>query len=243
MIYLINSCFLMIIKILNKFERGYYLKKRMISSEKILEKNYELNSKFSFIQVGANDGVSFDFLYDFVIKRDTSGVVVEPVKEYYEELKVNYSNFSKIIAVNKAVHPTEKQVSIYKINEKAKGKYPDWVKGIASLDVNHHKKTNIESADIIQNFVDADTLTNIIAENFKGFQIDYFQIDTEGFDYEILKMINFKRYKPLMIKYESVNLSLLEKEYAIALLKRTGYHVFNELGDTIGIDLRKIKIV
>ena len=56
-------------------------------------------------------------------------------------------------------------------------------------------------------------------------------------------MINFKQYKPLMIKYESVNLNLIEKEDAIALLKKSGYYIFNELGDTIAINLRKIKLV
>lgn len=242
MIYLINYVFLNLIKVLNKFGRGLVFKKKILSSQNILVNNFKINSSFSFIQVGANDGVSFDFLYEFVTKRKSSGLVIEPVKEYFAELLVNYLSFQNIIPVNKAVHPTDKQVVVYKINENVKNKYPDWVKGIASLDANHHKKTNIESTDIIATTVDADTLENIIAENFTGGQVDYFQIDTEGFDYEILKMINFKKNRPLMIKYESVNLGLLEKDYAMALLKKAGYYVFIEHGDTIGIDLTKIKI-
>lgn len=242
MIYLRNRLFLALINLLNKFKRGLYFKKKILSTQLILEKNFKINSTFNFIQVGANDGVSFDFLYDFVIKRNSSGLVIEPVPEYFKELKANYFEFPNIIPVNKAIHPTAKEIIIYKIDENAKEIYPDWVKGIASLDANHHKKNNIKTDDIVESTVKADTLINIIKQNFKNNSTDYFQIDTEGFDYEILKMINFQINKPSIVKYESVNLSDLEKNNSISLLIENGYYIFNEKGDTIGVDLRKIKI-
>jgi FkbM family methyltransferase len=243
MIYLINYCFLNIVRILNKFGRGISLRKRIFSSQKILEVNFKTDSKFNFIQVGANDGVSFDFLYDFVTKRNSSGIVVEPIQEYFEELVINYKNFPQIIKINKAIHPIDKKIIIYRISHNAMKKYPDWVKGIASLDPKHHLKTNIETKDIIQENVEADSLMNIIIENIKVNQIDYFQIDTEGFDFEVIKGMDFKCFKPLMIKYESVNLSKEDKKDLKLLLKDNGYYLFDEKGDSVAVNLKKIKLI
>lgn len=242
MIYLKNLLLLILIKTSNKFGRGFYLKKRIFSSQNILENNFPEKSFFNFIQVGANDGISFDFLYDFIIKRDSKGVVVEPVKEYFDELIQNYEDCPKIIKINKAVHSLQKSVVISRISPKAVEKYPDWVKGIASLDANHHKKTGIDSGDIVEEVVNADNLMNIVNQNMVNKNIDYFQVDTEGFDYEVLKMIDFDIIKPKIIKYEYVNLNIEDQKALLLLLNNNGYFMFNEFGDTVGVDLKKIKL-
>lgn len=242
MIYFFNKVYLIKLRIINKLRRMLHKNSILLSSKKTLNTNFKANSRFSFIQIGANDGISFDFLYDFVIKRKTEGIAIEPVLEYYTDLVENYKNYPEIIKVNKAVHPIEKKAFIYKINPTAKHKYPDWVKGIASFDPEHHKKTNIATNDIIAEEVLADTLMNIVQDNYGQNYVDYLQIDTEGFDYEVLKMIDFSFFKPLIIKYESINLKEEVKKDSILLLLNQGYYVFNELGDTIAVNLKKIKI-
>jgi FkbM family methyltransferase len=242
MIYLKNWLILILIKISNKFGRGLYLKKRIFSSQAILEKNFPKNKNFNFIQIGANDGVSFDFLNEFVIKRNSEGIVVEPVKEYFNELTQNYKDYPKIIKINKAVHPLLKRVAINRISPNAVEKYPDWVKGIASLDAKHHKKTGIDSCDIVEEIVKADNLMNIVNQNVINKKIDYFQVDTEGFDYEVIKMIDFNVIKPNIIKYESVHLNDQDRNALKLLLNEHGYFLFKESGDCVSIDLKKIKI-
>ena len=170
------------------------------------------------------------------------GLVIEPVKEYFDELVENYKDYPEIIKVNKALHASEKNIEIYKISPNSVNKYPDWVKGIASLDAEHHKKTNIDSKDIINETVLADTLMNIINQNPINQKIDYFQVDTEGFDYEVIKMIDFECIKPKKIKYESINLKEDEKNNLELLLENQGYFVFTEFGDSIAIKLNKIKL-
>lgn len=242
MIYIINYLVILIIKISNKFGRGLILKKRIFSSQYILERNFPENKNFNFIQVGANDGVSFDFLYEFVIKRKSQGVVIEPVFDYFKELETNYKNFPKIIKINKAVHPFEKEIVINKIAPNASAKYPDWVKGIASIDSEHHLKTGIDSRDIIKEIVKADSLMNILLKNSLILNVDYIQIDTEGFDFEVVKMIDFNVIKPKMIKYESVNLSKEDQYKLIVILEKNGFYLFQESGDSIGVNLSKIKL-
>lgn len=240
--YLLNRLLIFVTKILGKFKRGRQLKRNIFSSQRVLESNFQRDKEFSFIQVGANDGVSFDFLYDFITVRNSKGVVIEPVMEYFKELVNNYQNFPNIIKINKAVHPCEKEILINRIDPKAVDNYPDWVKGIASLDFEHHKKTGINSDDIIKEIVKADSLMNIITQNFKHGKIDYLQVDTEGFDYEVVKMIDFKKLKPSIIKYEYVNLLAEDQNSLLNLLKNEGYYTFNEFGDTIAMNLNKIKL-
>ncbi len=52
--------------------------------EEILNNNFPVKAPFSFIQIGANDGVSFDSLYDMVLQRKSKGVVVEPLSDYFQ---------------------------------------------------------------------------------------------------------------------------------------------------------------
>jgi FkbM family methyltransferase len=237
-----NYLLILIIRISNKFGRGLILYKKTFSSQCILERNFPENWDFNFIQVGANDGISFDFLYSFVIKRKTTGVVIEPVLDYFKELENNYKDFPKIIKINKAVHPFKNEIVINKISPKAIVKYPDWVRGIASIDFKHHLKTGIDSRDIIQEIVKASTLMDIIRPNFKVVKLDYFQIDTEGFDYEVIKMIDFETIKPDIIKYESVHLNHEDKEKLKILLKGKGFYLFQEIGDTVGVNISKVKL-
>ena len=57
---------------------GYEIKK-VDKFKQLLTEVYKKSDNFKFIQIGANDGVRFDDLYDFVSQRRCSGLVVEPL--------------------------------------------------------------------------------------------------------------------------------------------------------------------
>mgnify|MGYP000182424759 CR=1 FL=1 len=236
-----NYFLLLLIKVLENVKIGYGFRRKFYSTERILIKNYPLGKEISFIQIGANDGKSFDFLYDFLITRNPKGVVIEPIKEYYNELCLNYNDFEKIIKINKAVHESIKKVIVYKVKKDSFEKYPEWVKGIASFDKMHITKFNfIENTDIESETVEADHFMNIVKDCFSDRKVDYIQIDTEGYDYHILKMIDFKNLDISIIKLEFVNLSENEKMKSKTILKENGFYTFVEGIDLIGINLKKV---
>ncbi|WP_338733327.1 FkbM family methyltransferase [Mangrovimonas cancribranchiae] len=222
------------------FGRGKYYRKRLFDLKRILEKNYPQKSDFNFIQVGANDGVSFDFLYHFVIKRNCSGVVIEPIAEYFEELLENYKDYENIIKVRTAVHNHLKSVQIYKIDNETFHLYPKWVKGIASFQKSNLTKFEIIKPEhIIKETVLAAPLMKII--DLDMFQkVDYFQVDTEGYDFEIINMIDFTKINPKIIKAEYVNLNEEDKISMEKFLKLQGYFVFKQGLDLVGIKLNKV---
>lgn len=237
-----NQVILFSFYLLKSLGRGTSLMKKTLNSEQILKLNYLEKSVFTFVQIGANDGISFDFLYDFVTKRNAKGIVVEPIKDYFKELQINYEDFQNIIPLNIAIHPTNSTVILYRLKENSLPKYKDWAKGIASLDKNHLIKLNIEEVDIEGEEVKADALMTIIQSYHPSGKLDYIQIDTEGFDYQILKMIDFTVIKPKIVKYESINLTENDRNKAVSLLKKNGYYLFKEAGDTVAILLNKVRL-
>jgi FkbM family methyltransferase len=242
MIYFNNLISLSLIFLLTRCRNFFDKLIPRFNFREILEKNFRENQVFSFIQIGANDGKSFDYLYEIVSKRRSNGIVVEPIIEYYNELVECYKDYPQIVKVNKAVHPSEKSRVIYKIIKSASNNYPDWVKGIASFDPFHFKKLNISSKDITEELVECDHLMNIISGNYFSNIVDLIQIDTEGFDAEVIKMIDFSYLRPKILKFENVSLSKNDIIDIKKIMNRNNYYLFNEGNDTIAVDLKKVFI-
>jgi len=213
-----------------------------LSLKNVLAKNYPADRPFSFIQVGAWDGVGYDSLYEFVKAHNTKGVVIEPLPDYFKQLVANYSFNPAIVPVNKAVHPYLKEIELFRVDPDRTQGLPDWAGGIASIDPEHHKKSGIPSAVIIKQRVPSDHLMNIIKENFPGKDADLVQIDTEGFDYQVLQQIDFSYIKPDLVRFEYINLDQATTANAIKLLKQNGYYCFYDDLDIIGVNLMKIRL-
>lgn len=143
---------------------------------------------------------SFDFLYDYVTKHRLRGLAVEPLPHLFKELTANYRNYPSVVPVNAALHRTEKQMSMYRISPDAH-ELPHWVKGIASMDPDHHKLYNVPSQHVISETVRCISWNALIEEHLIT-RIDYLQLDTEGYDYEILEMLDLKALRPAVIKFE-----------------------------------------
>jgi hypothetical protein len=64
-------------------------------------------------------------------------------------------------------------------------------------------------------------------------RLDLFHVDTEGYDFEVLKLIDFKRVKPRMILFEHIHLSADDRAACAAMLTREGYTLKPEQNDTL----------
>lgn len=206
-----------------------------INFNDLLKHFYQNSKDFTIIQIGANDGISHDNIYNFIKEHNTKGLLVEPVKEYYLKLCENYKNYPKLIKVNVALHPTEKEVKIYRVKQEYETILPEWANGIASLNQKHHIKLGIPSEAIVEEIVPAKSFSQLMEDFDDISSIDLIQIDTEGFDFEILKMIDFNKYLPNIIKFEHCNLLNTDYKAAKKLLKENNYILFKIGNDTIAI--------
>ncbi len=214
------------------YRTSYKVEKRSYFNEKLdflLKKD-----NFFFIQVGAHDGVRFDTLYEKITPYNIQGIVIEPIKKYFKRLSINYEEYNRVIPLNLALHPTETEVDLYYVDTDKLHQLPKWSAGIGSFHIKHHNKINIPDKFIIKEKVACKSFMDIIYENNVS-KIDLLQIDTEGFDFEILNMVDYKIIKPLLIKYEYVNLDEASQIKSIEILNEYGYAVYIENEDAIGI--------
>lgn len=180
------------------FNKHYQLKSEFYPLQQLLYQ--KLHPAFFFVQIGANDGISFDPIYNFVTKEQVNGIALEPITSIFEKLKKNYAPFPNVIPVNKAIHKTEKEMVLFRVDPENK-QYPDWTIGTASFDKSHHDLGKVNDSDIIEENVQCISLNDLISE-YKINHIDLLQIDTEGYDYEIIKMIDFDKIAPSIISFE-----------------------------------------
>lgn len=220
---------------LNPSINQYYNFRLRVGVDHLLSHLVLHSQDFFFIQIGANDGIRDDRLHSFIKKHHLKGIVVEPLKDMFESLTKAYKDESNVRPINAAIHEVAKELTMYRVNPQAL-EVPDWSHGIASLDKDHllnkAKKVPAIAKNILEEKVRAMTLQELIDEN-KVTHVDLLQIDTEGYDYEIIKMIQFNKFKPKMIRYENVHLSKANSLACLKLLTDQGYSLFDEKDDVI----------
>ena len=190
--------------------------------------------EFFFVQIGANDGVKFDELFRFVTSRPSRGLVVEPLTYYFNRLKQHYGPFPEIQPVNVALHAERRTAKIYYADPGRLEDLPEWAEGIGSLDPEHHKRSGLPSDSIVSQEVPCVCFMELL-ERYDVRNVDFLQLDVEGYDAEVLRMIDFARIKPRLIKYERVCLSRAEQRAAEQLLRHAGYRLVKEKTDNLAV--------
>ncbi len=198
----------------------------------LLQAELDRSGELFFIQVGANDGVTADPLHQFTKRKHQGvrGVVIEPVREYFTQLQENYRGIENIAFKNVAIHASKSEASIYRVDAAKLHKLPSWAKGIASFDPDFHKHVDavIPSEWIVSDTVPCMSFAELLDE-YGVTRIDLLQIDTEGYDSELIKSIDFSRVKPSLIHFEhgmkSGTMSRDEFLAVAAILNQHQYHV------------------
>lgn len=185
-----------------------------------------------FVQIGAHDGVSFDTLFATVTRHRWPGLVVEPLPDVFARLCANYRAFPEVVPVNLAVHPTDSVATIYRVDPRRLSACPDWAAGIASFDPHHHTRSHIPAELIVPESVRCRPLMDLLTDHAM-LDARLLQIDTEGFDAAVLRMIDFDRFRPDVIKFEHANLTAADLAATAALLAGRGYRCRPWGNDTV----------
>src|SRR5450631_1993798 len=159
----------------------------------------------TFVEIGANDGKKNDPLYYYVKKYGWRGILVEPDPSNFKKLKDNYRGVEGLIFENTGIGPEPGEMLFYKIKD-ITDQEPGWYDQVGSFD----QKTLLKN---ISYGIGLDQ--RIIAEprpvirfdelleknNFRD--VDLLHLDAEGFDYRILRSIDFEKNNIRMVLFES----------------------------------------
>ena len=210
--------------------------------EKILESfNGYKSSAVFFVQIGSNDGLHGDPIYRQIKENKWHGILVEPIAESFEKLKFNYrENNGNLIFENIAITANGTGLNEFYFVRNEDKALPEWVSQLSSFDKNvilKHAEYHPEIKDrIAVKQIRKDSFENMIQRNHVQ-TIDLIHIDTEGYDFEILKQIDIEKYQPGIIIYEHKHLKEKDYKSSITLLKEKGYKLFAHKGDTLALQV------
>lgn len=166
----------------------------------------------SFVQIGANDGIDSDFVRDVVFRYGWVGVLVEPIPAVMQQLKKNYEGASVQFEEAAIVeNVTDEEVEFNVCVDKTVS---------SALEVAHEKTIAEQAKGRIEKImVQCMTYEQLVA----AYEIkpDVVVIDTEGYDFKILRSIDYERYSPRVIVYEHAELA--DRSEVKAFLRAKGY--------------------
>jgi len=213
---------------------------RYIDSQTLLDKCFSEYSareaKFFFIQVGSGDGQAGDHIYNYVHKYNWSGILIEPVDYVFEKLVKNYSGKEGLSFENRALSADAGDKDFYYIGETNSTAFPEWYCQLGSFSKSNIEKHESEIPGIRDYIVHKRVKTITFKELIGKYQVenlDLLQVDVEGYDYEVIKMIDFNKIKPKIILFEDKHLSCQDYSECKKLLEVNGYFLYKMPFDTL----------
>jgi FkbM family methyltransferase len=197
----------------------------------------KLKGTVTVVQIGANDGINNDPIHKFIKRDHWQGVLLEPQKYVFEKyLKPLYRKTPGIKVMNAALDVADGFKPIYKVaisNSR-------WATGLTSFSRkiledavksgSIERQASKEGCPLPENkeeYISEESVECVCTETLMkraGIEkTDWLQIDTEGFDFEIIKMFNIGLTKPTVIVYENIHLSQADRIECINHLKTNGY--------------------
>ena len=184
---------------------------------------------FFFVQIGANDGVHCDPIRKYVIKSHWRGLLVEPVPHLFRKLVENYRDETQLIFENVAVAPHDGVLPIYTVD----GSAPDfYMYGMTSFDKNHLLNNLPKGVPIKELEVPTLSMATLLSKHSIA-KIDLLQVDVEGYDYEIIKLVDFDKVKPKIINFEHKHIPRSQRWECYRFLGTHGYDLATYGTDTV----------
>lgn len=183
-----------------------------------------------FVKVGAHDGITGDPCSDILLG-DTAwkGLLIEPVPSCFARLAANFADASRFELMNVAIGPGRSGATFYSVDPEARDalpELPDYFDQLGSFDRNHILK-HCDGA--LAPFIREMPVTVLpLAEVLRSrgvHECHLLHVDTEGYDYEVLRTLDFSVVKPLVIFVEHDHLPAAGKRGLVRLLRRHGYRV------------------
>jgi len=207
-----------------------------------------INGSVTFVQIGANDGRMQDPLYWFIQanRPKVKGICVEPLKDVFQSLVHNYRNCPEITPVNVAIHNTAKEIDLFRVDPSKLPDLPEFAQGIASVNPEHHKLSKVKSDAIITERVKCLSLVELL-DHYDIRHLDLLQIDTEGYDAEIVRGIDFNLIHPPIIRFEHwVSLGIMtrkELKSVLNFLHNHGYLTMIDTSDALAYEPSMLDVV
>jgi FkbM family methyltransferase len=228
----------------------YLYKPKPGSVAEFLDDYSRKNKPVTFLQIGANDGYINDPLHKFIKRDNWKGILLEPQPDVFNRFLIKlHRKRPEIQTINAALDEKDGTRPLFKLSISTER----WATGLSSFNrevlvkklkdgfiMKHIRRQGIVLPENEEEIIVADEVVTISPETLlrkfekEGFR--FLAIDTEGFDFEIMKMLDLGRISPEVILYEEVNFDEKTAQDCQAYLEKHGYSTRN-----IGRDVLALK--
>ena len=190
---------------------------------KILFNNFKINL---LIQIGANDGKRFDELNIFIKNYKIKSILVEPIEEQFNQLKLNYQNLDFVSFENSAISVNNEISYLYTVDNIYLKNYDSHIPAISSFKKEHLIKHGVKKNHIIKKKINTISIKELV-KKYNAENIDLLYVDTEGYDGKIVYdfITNFSK-KPIII-FEFVHIDSNFFEQLIIELNKKEFLYFS----------------
>ena len=219
----------------------YYLPLDAVSIDEVLGIYFDQLSgeNINMVIVGANNGDLKDFLTGYLEKENVTAVLVEPIAHLFSELKNKFAGAKNLIFENVAIDSRTRKKKIYRVEKSTD--FPDWCMGLGSFSkkviLGHENQVKDLRRHVVTETVNCTTFRKLVRKH-KFSEVHLLQIDTEGYDYEIIKSIDFTKTRPDVIIVEYLHITFYQYFAMINILMDNNYRVnkSNSSFDIIAVD-------
>ncbi|OHA91154.1 MAG: hypothetical protein A2758_01600 [Candidatus Zambryskibacteria bacterium RIFCSPHIGHO2_01_FULL_49_18] len=219
-----------------------------IKKENFFDMYFSLKRPF-VVQIGANDGKTYDSLYRYILRYQLSGLMVEPQKEVFERLKNNYKDNPNLKFANVAIGEKDGEAPFYRIKPNLVLSGKEYKASSGSSFYRDQIVTNVKNRlppirNNVLHYISHDpndyieeisvkimTLNSLFSE-YGIDKIDFLLTDCQGYDSKILNQFDFRYFSPDIINFEHSLITPDELSQSCSLLEKEGYKHFVYEGDT-----------
>jgi FkbM family methyltransferase len=173
--------------------------KSNLTIEKTLSHFFKRKYIKYIVQIGANDGISYEHLNYFIKKYKIKSLLVEPIKNNFKLLVKNYKNLNYVNLENCAISSNNEINYLYKVDEKYLKKYDASARAIPSFNYKHLIKHGIKKKHIVKEIINQISFLDLFKKH-KINSFDLLYIDTEGYDCNLVNNFLEKiKIRPIII--------------------------------------------
>lgn len=192
-----------------------------------------------FVEVGANDGEQHDHLRPFILARQWRGVMVEPVPYVFARLEANYGHLERVALEPAAIADRDGTLPFHMLCEPApeeRALLPSWYDGVGSFSreavLRHARDIPGLEGRIVTRELPCLTFDSLCARHGIA-ALDLVLIDTEGYDWEVIRGLDLARWAPRLLIYEHFHLPPAERAECRSHVEAHGYETIEEGFDTL----------
>jgi FkbM family methyltransferase len=178
---------------------------------------------FWCVQIGAHDGVSYDPVREYITSFGFPTLLIEPQPDIFVRLRNNYEGYDNVRMENVAITSKEGESTLYRYRPGPNTPYDASALSSLSREVLernlHGMPAEIEAISV------RGVPLELLLRKHRIDEIGILQIDAEGYDFEIIKMMEFSNNAPKIINFEDGFSTDSEREQCFAFLCKRGYRL------------------